>query len=93
MNTFEKGGPATIPTTSAPTASATARERDDRETHRPEVCRRALAAILEANLTHLDALTHGFFPAHIRCGRRPRIITEGAAWMPGSVPGSSAWRA
>ena len=62
MNTFEKGGPATIATTSAPTASATARKRDDRETRCSEICRRALAAILEANLTHLDAL----IPANIR---------------------------
>ena len=69
MNTFEKGGPATIATTSAPTASATARKRDDRETRCSEVCRRALAAILEANLTHLDALTHGFIPAYIRMKR------------------------
>jgi hypothetical protein len=69
MNTFEKGGPATIATTSAPTASATDRKRDDRETRCSEVCRRALAAILEANLTHLDALTHGFIPAHIRMKR------------------------
>jgi len=69
MNTFEKGGPATIATTSAPTASATARKRDDRETRCSEVCRRALAVILEANLTQLDALTHGFIPAHIRMKR------------------------
>jgi hypothetical protein len=69
MNTFEKGGPATIATTSAPIASATARKRDDRETRCSEVCRRALAVILEANLTQLDALTHGFIPAHIRMKR------------------------
>jgi len=70
MNTFEKGGPATIATTSAPTASVTARKRDDRETRRSDVCRRALAVILEANLTHLDALTHGFIPARLRRARR-----------------------
>ena len=69
MNTFEKGGPATIATTSAPTAS-TAGKRDDRETRRSEVYRRELAAILEANLTHLDAFTHGFIPARLRRVKR-----------------------
>ena len=70
MNTFEKGGAATIATTSALTASATARKRDDCETRSSDVCRRALAVILEANLTHLDALTHGFIPARIRRAQR-----------------------
>jgi len=70
MNRFEKGGAATIATTSARTASATARKRDDRELRGSDVCRRALAVILEANLTHLDALTHGFIPAGIRRVKR-----------------------
>ncbi|HEY3720484.1 MAG TPA: hypothetical protein VGL41_10130 [Roseiarcus sp.] len=63
MNTFEKGGAATIATTSAPTASTT---RHDRKMRGSDVCRRALGVILEANLAHLDALTHGFIPARLR---------------------------
>ena len=66
MNTPGPGGAATIAKTTAPTASATARKRHDRKTRRSEVWRNELAAISEANLTHLDALTHGFIPAHIR---------------------------
>jgi len=62
MNTPEQGGAATIAKTSAPTASPTARKRDDRETRRSEVWRKELTAISEAYLTHLDAL----IPAHIR---------------------------
>jgi hypothetical protein len=62
MYTPEQGAAATIAESSAPTASATARTRDDPKTRRSEVWRNELAAILEANLTHLDALTHGFSP-------------------------------
>ena len=53
---------ATIAKTSAPTAPATARKRHDRETRRSEVWRKELAAIMEAKLAQLDALTHGFTP-------------------------------
>ena len=66
MNTLEKEGTATFGTTSEPTASAPTPKREDRETRRSEVCRGELAALLEANLAHLDALTHGFFPARVR---------------------------
>ena len=66
MNTPGPGGAATIAKTTAPTASATARKRHDRKTRRSEVWRNELAAISEANLTHLDAL----IPANIRCMMR-----------------------
>ena len=69
MYTPEQGEAATIAEGAAPTASATARTSHDPETRRSEVWRNELAAILEANLTHLDALTHGFIPAHIRMKR------------------------
>ncbi len=62
MNTFEQGGAATIAKTSAPTAFARAGKRDGRETRRSGFWRKELAAILAANLAHLDALTHGFIP-------------------------------
>jgi hypothetical protein len=62
MNTPGPGGAATIAKTTAPTAPATARKRHDRKTRRSEVWRNELAAISEANLTHLDAL----IPANIR---------------------------
>jgi hypothetical protein len=60
MNTPGQGVAATIAESSAPTASATAATCHDPETRRSEVWRNELAAIFEANLAHLDALTHGF---------------------------------
>ena len=62
MYTPDQGAAATIAESATPTASATARTRHDPERRRSEVWRNELAAILEANLTHLDALTHGFSP-------------------------------
>jgi hypothetical protein len=80
MNTPGPGGAATIAKTPAPTASATARKRRDRETRRSAVWRKELAAISEANLIHLDALTHGFIPADIRRRTRFQPMLSRSKW-------------
>jgi hypothetical protein len=80
MNTPGQAGAATIVKTSAPTASATARKRHDRETRCFEVWRKELATISEANLIHLDALTHGFIPADIRRWTRFQPTLSRSKW-------------
>jgi hypothetical protein len=41
-------------------------KRDMEETCRPQIWREEVAGILEANLTNLNALSHGFAPSHLQ---------------------------
>ena len=41
-------------------------KHDTEETCRSQIWREEVAEILEANLTNLNALTHGFVPSHVQ---------------------------